>query len=609
MRVIQNSQTMKIMIHCCLLGVMGLLLAGCATPYQKFQWYAMYAGGGYMDKELEPGVYRVRTICSVLTSPERGNAYTLYRCAEITVEHNCDYFAIITDRMKNGRPQSIQDAVTYLATGIDFSAGRDTRVIQDPVIIRTFKGEKPADYPEAVDAKKVMAQLKPKVLKLYHYGLNDWVRGELEPATTGSADKLADELSRKLGDLGSFQAEYRAVSPDKPPADITILFNQRQKYCLYRVAFAGAATGAEQTNVIYSVLDFSRLKDGSCSFQVLANEKNEGKKFTLSFKELFKRVDNPLGAFYFIARQIGAEMKTDRMIIESTGPVLWLELDSTNLDVSAGFSTKINPLGVSWLGRNMITNAINVVESPDSVQFTYKDNHVVLVDQKTGLLLKDSWPDPIRPGPREIVLQSHSPIQRSVPYASVIPGFDNVKFEERPPTQPYEQMSVSFLTVLGRKLSAVENFEETLQNHSADLTITFRKLGRQMIRKDPKAMFDKNTVKFSNEYLLSAYKEYIHDHPKASQNVSFHQFLDILMAAIEADPSELWSLPEASAFIEKLKQEAEIRHVISQLPEETQKPLIEIYNVCMPAFWEGCFLEICSEGIKQVKALKMPEIK
>jgi len=595
---------MKTVIHRCLLGALALLLGGCATPYQKFQWYVMYAGGGYMDKELEPGVYRVRTIPSVLTNPKRGDAYTLYRCAEITVEHDCDYFAIITDRLKNGRPQSIQDAVTFLATGIDLSAGRDTPVIRDPVIIRTFKGEKPPDYPEAVKAKKVMAQLKPKVMKLWHHGLNDWASGELEPPAAGPGNLLAEELTRKLAGLGSLQAEYRAFSPDGRAADLTFQVNQAQKYCLCWLAPADAGDETDPTNIIGSVLDFSLLNDESRTIQMLAFKGNEGKKFTLSLQKLFERADNPFSAFYLIARQIGAERKVWRTTTGPGGPELTLALDATNLAFYPEISSGRKTLSASWLDRNIITNVIKVVATPDSVQFTYPSNHVVLIDRKTGLLAVDSWPDPARPGLREIILQHYSPLPRNVPCASAIPGFADIHFEKLPDPQVYEHMSFSFLADLRRKLAAMENFEESLRNHSADLTAAFRELGR---RNNRGMTQDLEAARFRNETLIPDYKRYLQNHPDKAKTLTFNRYLDIVLAECEANPRDLLSIPEVRASMEKARLDCQ--GAIRQLPEDNQKPLMELYDVCMPAFYEGNCLGYISKRIKQVKALKTPQMK
>jgi hypothetical protein len=148
------------------LVVLFFLLAGCATPYQK---YKIFAGGGFQDKELEPRVYQVSFAHNGGTSWERYNAYMLYRCAEITIEHNCDFFAVISGRMKHGQPQSIEDAVTYLTTGTNSTPSHSIRGFAGPLIIRIFEGEKPPDYPEAVNAKEVIEQLKPRVMKAHWF--------------------------------------------------------------------------------------------------------------------------------------------------------------------------------------------------------------------------------------------------------------------------------------------------------------------------------------------------------------------------------------------------------------------------------------------------------
>ncbi|TAK94134.1 MAG: hypothetical protein EPO07_17140, partial [Verrucomicrobia bacterium] len=125
---------MKINTSRCLLGMLAMLLTGCETPYHKF---SMLGGGGYQDKELEPGVYKASFMGNGYTSQERVIICTLYRCAEITHENGYDYFAFVTERGN----------VSW--NWVPVSANLSYRIpnFSGETIFRTFKGEKPTQYP------------------------------------------------------------------------------------------------------------------------------------------------------------------------------------------------------------------------------------------------------------------------------------------------------------------------------------------------------------------------------------------------------------------------------------------------------------------------------
>jgi len=134
-----------------------LLLAGCATPYQKFNFLG---GGGFQDKELEPDVYRVNFSANGYTSEDRVQICTVYRCAELTVEKGGDWFAFLTARSQDANPLTQGRAVISVPSG-----GFDLPKFAGTAIFRVFKGEKPADYADALNAREVMEKLKPRVFK------------------------------------------------------------------------------------------------------------------------------------------------------------------------------------------------------------------------------------------------------------------------------------------------------------------------------------------------------------------------------------------------------------------------------------------------------------
>lgn len=413
---------------------------------------------------------------------------------------------------------------------------------------------------------------------------------------------LVNELSQKLDALGSFQAEYRAVSGDTPAKDITVLFNNDRQYGLIKAA----AIGTKEPDV-YFVFDFSQLNDKSGSMKMLIASGKEGKRCEISMNDLMNHLDNPLGVLSFMAMQIQSEAVTNTGMtsLQGAGPNLSLGLDSNNIVMGAGFSCESTNLMVSWLDPNTILNAIDIVETPESVQFSYPDNHVVLVDRKTGLLLRDSMPHPAKTGLGEIVLQSYSAHQNPVPYASIIPGFDKIKFEELPQKLLYAQMFDSYFSAFGSQLAAMGNFDEMLRTNSVKIANAARNAARRMAREDAKAKADKKSaVKFRDKALVPAYKSYLQNPPVDVKDLSFSNLLDMAMAMAETNSSILVP-PDALALIERTKSDSQ--NIISRLPGDARAPLIKLSDAIMPAMIEGLMLEYFRANIEEIRALGIPE--
>jgi hypothetical protein len=122
-----------------ILSLVLLLLAGCATPYQP---RAHRGDFGYWNKTLGDHTFAVSFYGNEFTRADAEYAFFLHRCAEVTTRNGDDYFVI----------QNLKDIELlrkYQRTG------------QTKGIIRTFKGEAPAD-PAAFDAKKILQANAPK---------------------------------------------------------------------------------------------------------------------------------------------------------------------------------------------------------------------------------------------------------------------------------------------------------------------------------------------------------------------------------------------------------------------------------------------------------------
>ena len=128
-----------------ILCLAALLLSGACTAYYQ-PLRRIY---GYSEKAVGENEFVVKYAGNPYgISVERARSYTLYRCAEITVEKGFDYFEIIPhphDRFIDG-PEVF---------GIPTITRR----------IRLHKGEVPEDKPLARDARELLEILGPQIIR------------------------------------------------------------------------------------------------------------------------------------------------------------------------------------------------------------------------------------------------------------------------------------------------------------------------------------------------------------------------------------------------------------------------------------------------------------
>jgi hypothetical protein len=150
-----------------------LMLAACAASPTPFQ--PSTDGYGYSQQKIEGNRYRVTFAGNSETSLDTVRNYMLVRAAEVTLENGGDYFTI-TD-------QSTQSATSYRGTGTGpvgfgtgFSTGgvgvgmssfsaypSDSYTAWADIVIG--EGAKPADDLNAYDARAVLSQLDPTVVR------------------------------------------------------------------------------------------------------------------------------------------------------------------------------------------------------------------------------------------------------------------------------------------------------------------------------------------------------------------------------------------------------------------------------------------------------------
>ena len=161
--------------------VTGMIVATCATPtpYQPSD-----DTGGYTEKLLEPNRYRVNFRGNSLTSRETVETYLLFRAAELTVETGNDYFVMVerdTDSDVRYRTtytdpwpyygyyySSLRYRYPYHLGGYgrfgDSYTQQVTRYSASADVV-VYSGPKPKDNPKAYDAREIMKNLGPDVIR------------------------------------------------------------------------------------------------------------------------------------------------------------------------------------------------------------------------------------------------------------------------------------------------------------------------------------------------------------------------------------------------------------------------------------------------------------
>lgn len=181
-----------------LLAGVAALLVSCsqATPYQP-ESASGGVHGGYSQEQLAPDTYRVRFHGNSLTSRETVEAYLLYRAAELTVERGGDWFTILDRETEHTVTREIRrdplyrpwygsyygywlpywsyrvrgrgwlywdpwHADPFWADGLD---QREIEEFEASADIHISRGPLPAHEPRAYDARRVMTDLGPRIVR------------------------------------------------------------------------------------------------------------------------------------------------------------------------------------------------------------------------------------------------------------------------------------------------------------------------------------------------------------------------------------------------------------------------------------------------------------
>jgi len=172
----------------------GLAACETATPYQPLQ-KGTAVSGGFTDQRLDNDHFRVTFQGNTLTSRETVETYLLYRAAELTVAQGFDWFETV-DRHTERDKRTYVDPDPFYGPGYAFGYWRPSWSYYgsgygwrrwgpfwgdpfwaDSVQIQTVQkfqataeivmghGPKPAADARAFDARAVVANLGPKILR------------------------------------------------------------------------------------------------------------------------------------------------------------------------------------------------------------------------------------------------------------------------------------------------------------------------------------------------------------------------------------------------------------------------------------------------------------
>jgi|HubBroStandDraft_4_1064222.scaffolds.fasta_scaffold200248_2 hypothetical protein len=159
-------------------ALLGAALAACetATPYQPLQT-GVEASGGYAESRIEDNRWRVSFRGNDETPRNVVETYMLYRAAELTLAQGYDWFEAAqrhTDTHTSGYATGYGPGWgwgwrrwgPWGGAFWDNDVSFDTEQRYDAAVeIVLGHGPKPADDPHAFDARQVVANLGPKIVR------------------------------------------------------------------------------------------------------------------------------------------------------------------------------------------------------------------------------------------------------------------------------------------------------------------------------------------------------------------------------------------------------------------------------------------------------------
>jgi hypothetical protein len=197
---------MKQLLSLTLIGLL-ILAGGCVTQYQKTG-----LTGGFLEKQLSRNEFEVGFLGNGYTSGQRAVDLCLLRCAELTLGHGFNHFALVARNAQYDESTAVTTG-NYIATG--YGSGvmiSTTQVIRKPEVanrILCFRG-KPAAINDLYDARTVYSELSQK------YG----VKKEMEQFPRFSLARAVVGFTFKV-DKPRQNPNFKTQPPKEAPSDET----------------------------------------------------------------------------------------------------------------------------------------------------------------------------------------------------------------------------------------------------------------------------------------------------------------------------------------------------------------------------------------------------
>ena len=149
------------------------MLLSCATPYGKYG-----LAGGYTDARIDANTFSISVETNGFTNQQTTSMHALFRAAELTVQNGFDFFFIVggansASSMTVAIPGTSTSNTTVTPAGSTAYARTTTTSTPTTFIplafpnssltIKSFTGSKPADAPNAYDARSVIEYLGPQI--------------------------------------------------------------------------------------------------------------------------------------------------------------------------------------------------------------------------------------------------------------------------------------------------------------------------------------------------------------------------------------------------------------------------------------------------------------
>lgn len=152
-------------------GLVLLIAAGCATPYQQRGFR-----GGYSDTRIGQDTVLVSFKGNGYTSKERVQLYLLYRSAQVTQQYGYDYFIVtsggteakasyLSNYTSTTTASAYSTGNTAFGSAQTFGSGATIPIHKygTDAMIKMFKGHKPPDDPNAYNARETLQYLGPQL--------------------------------------------------------------------------------------------------------------------------------------------------------------------------------------------------------------------------------------------------------------------------------------------------------------------------------------------------------------------------------------------------------------------------------------------------------------